>query len=198
MIIVGVGAGPGMLTQEAIKAISEARTIYGSERAIEIARQHISPDCSVHTIEDYRKLQQLPEGAVVLSTGDPMLSGLGYLDGQVIPGISSMQVACARLKISQLRMVPVTLHGRAIANDSLARIASEIRAGRFVFLLTDDSTNLPLICRHLEAEGLSKDVAVLTELGYPEERIELARTNIPPAASGLSCVVIGDISKRDL
>ena len=52
--------------------------------------------------------------AVVLSTGDPMLSGLGYLEGQVIPGISSMQVACARLKISQLRMVPVTLHGRAI------------------------------------------------------------------------------------
>ena len=198
MIIVGVGAGPGMLTEEAMKAISEARTIYGSERAIEIASQHISPDCSVHIIEDYRKLQQLPKGAVVLSTGDPMLSGLGYLDGQIIPGISSMQVACARLRISQLRMVPVTLHGRAITHDSLARITSEMRAGRCVFLLTDDSTNLPLICRHLEAEGLSKDVAVLTELGYPEERIELARTNSPPAAPGLSCVVIGDISKRDL
>ena len=153
-----------------MKAISEARTIYGSERAIEIARQHIRPDCSVHIIEDYKKLRELPERAVVLSTGDPMLSGLGYLDGQIIPGISSMQVACARLKISQLRMVPVTLHGRAIAHDSLARIASEIRAGRCVFLLTDDSTNLPVICRYLEAEGLSKEVAVLTELGYPEER----------------------------
>ena len=198
MIIVGVGAGPGMLTEEAMKAISEARTIYGSERAIEIARQHIRLDCSVHTIEDYKKLRELPERAVVLSTGDPMLSGLGYLEGQVIPGISSMQVACARLKISQLRMVPVTLHGRAIAHDSLVLIASEIRVGRCVFLLTDDSTNLPLICRHLEAEGLSKDVAVLTELGYPEEKIELARTNNPPAAPGLSCVVIGEISKRDL
>jgi cobalt-precorrin-7 (C5)-methyltransferase len=198
MIIVGVGAGPGMLTKEAIKAISEARLIYGSERAIEIARQHIRPDCSVQIIEDYKMLRKLPEWALVLSTGDPMLSGLGYLDGQVIPGISSMQVACARLKISQLRMVPVTLHGRAIAYDSLARIASEMRAGRFVFLLTDDSMNLAEICRYLEAEGLSKEVAVLTELGYPEERIELARTNSPPAAPGLSCAVIGDISKRDL
>ena len=198
MIIVGVGAGPGMLTLEAMKAVSEAHMIYGSERAIEIARQHIRPDCSVNIIEDYKKLRELPERTVVLSTGDPMLSGLGYLEGQVIPGISSMQVACARLRISQLRMVPVTLHGRAIAHDSLNRIASEIRAGRCVFLLTDDSTNLSLICRHLEAVGLSKDVAVLTELGYPEERIELARTNIPPAAPGLSCVVIGDISKRDL
>lgn len=181
-----------------MKAISEARTIYGSERAIEIARQHIRLDCSVHAIEDYKKLRELPERAVVLSTGDPMLSGLGYLEGQVIPGISSMQVACSRLKISQLRMVPVTLHGRAIAHDSLVRIASEIRVGRCVFLLTDDSTNLPLICCHLEAEGLSKDVAVLTDLGYPEEKIELARTNNPPAAPGLSCVVIGEISKRDL
>ena len=198
MIIVGVGAGPGMLTEEAMKAISEARMIYGSDRAIEVARQHIRPDCSVHIIEDYKKLRELPERAVVLSTGDPMLSGLGYLDGQVIPGISSMQVACARLKISQLRMVPITLHGRAIGQDSLARIASEIRAGRCVFLLTDDSTNLPLICRHLEAVGISKDVAILTELGYPNERIELARTNSPPAAPGLSCVVIGDISKIDL
>lgn len=198
MIIVGVGAGPGMLTEEAMKAISFARMIYGSERAIEIARQHISPDCTVHVIEDYKRLRQLPEEAVVLSTGDPMLSGLGYLDGKVIPGISSMQVACARLKISQLRMVPVTLHGRTVDYDSLVRIASEIRAGRCVFLLTDDTTNLPLICRHLEADGLSKDVAVLTKLGYPEERIELARTKNSPVAPGLSCVVIGDISKRDL
>lgn len=193
MIIVGVGAGPGMLTQEAMNAISEASTIYGSERAIEIARQHMRPGCTVHIIEDYKRLRELPDRSVVLSTGDPMLSGLGYLEGRVIPGISSMQVACARLRISQLIMVPVTLHGRDIAQDSLARISLEIRAGRCVFLLTDDSTNLALICRYLEAVGLSKDVAVLTELGYPEERIELARTNCPPTAPGLSCVVIGDI-----
>ena len=63
--------------------------------------------------------------------------------------------------------------------------------------LTDDTTNLPLICRHLEAVGLSKDVAVLAGVGYPEEKIELARTDNPPAAPGLSCVVIGEISKRD-
>lgn len=198
MVIVGVGAGPGMLTEEAVKAICEAKLIYGSRRAIEIARPHIGPGCSVYEIEDYKKLRELPEMAVILSTGDPMLSGLGYLEGKIIPGISSMQVACARLRISQLRMVPVTLHGRAIGHDSLARIASEIRAGRCVFLLTDDSTNLALICSHLESEGLSREVAVLTELGYPKERIELLRTNSPPAAPGLSCVVIGDINKRDL
>ena len=83
--------------------------------------------------------RDLPEEAVVLSTGDPMLSGLGYLKGRVIPGISSMQVACARLKVSQLKVVPITVHGRSLDPDA---IAFELRRERCVFLLTDDSTDL--------------------------------------------------------
>jgi hypothetical protein len=37
MRIVGVGCGPGMLTEEAIHALKDARRVYGSRRAIEIA-----------------------------------------------------------------------------------------------------------------------------------------------------------------
>ncbi|RJS71581.1 MAG: cobalt-precorrin-7 (C(5))-methyltransferase, partial [Candidatus Syntrophoarchaeum sp. WYZ-LMO15] len=37
MKIVGVGAAPGMLTEEAIREIKRAKVIYGSKRAIEIA-----------------------------------------------------------------------------------------------------------------------------------------------------------------
>jgi len=43
MIIVGVGAGPLMLTEEARRAIARARLIYGSNRAIDLAREHIAP-----------------------------------------------------------------------------------------------------------------------------------------------------------
>jgi cobalt-precorrin-7 (C5)-methyltransferase len=196
MIIVGVGAGPGLLTQEAIEAISSAKLIYGSRRAIDLARPHIQPGCSVHVIADYKKLRELPEDAVILSTGDPMLSGLGYLEGRVIPGISSMQLACARLGISQLDLVPITLHGRAMNQNSAARIAFEIKSGRCVFLLTDDQTDLATLCCYLEGEGLSRDVAILSNLGYPEETIRLARTNNTINAPGLSCVVIGDLGIR--
>ena len=196
MIIVGVGAGPGLLTQEAIDAIRNARLIYGSQRAIDLAKFHIQPGCSVKVIDDYKKLRELPEDTVILSTGDPMLSGLGYLEGQVIPGISSMQLACARLGISQLNIVPITLHGRAMDHDSVARIAFEIKNGRSIFLLTDDRTDLAAICYFLEEEGLSRDIAVLTNLGYPEETIKLARTNDPIEALGLSCVIIGDLAIR--
>lgn len=195
-MIVGVGAGPSMLTQEAIKTISEASLIYGSERAIKIAGLHIKSECSVHIIENYKKLRELPDKAVILSTGDPMLSGLGYLKGHVIPGISSMQVACARLRISQLEMTPITLHGRSMDAGPLDRIIHEIRSGRCVFLLTDGLTDLVSICSRLEKENLSRDVAVLTELGYPEEKIKLCRTTDLLEAPGLSCVVVGDFSKR--
>ncbi|MEI8002880.1 MAG: cobalt-precorrin-7 (C(5))-methyltransferase [Methanothrix sp.] len=188
MIIVGVGAGPQMLTAQAAQAVAQARLIYGSKRAIDLVREHIDPGCTVRVIEDYKKLHDLAEDAVVLSTGDPMLSGLGYLKGRVIPGISSLQVACARLKISQLNVVPITVHGRSLDPDA---VAFELRRGKCVFLLTDDGTNLQSLCQNLESQGLHREVATLTDLGYPEERIDRANTACPPQAPGLSCVFIG-------
>jgi cobalt-precorrin-7 (C5)-methyltransferase len=191
MIIVGVGAGPGMLTEEAIEAIAKARSIYGSKRAIDLACRHIPPGCSVNLIEDYRRLRKLPESAVVLSTGDPMFGGLGYLEGPVIPGISSLAVACARLKISQLKVVPFTFHGRPPDPEA---VALELRRGKCVFLLIDEEVDLEGLCRYLENQGLSRDLAVLSDLGYPQERIVMGRTQHPPEAPGLSCLMIGDLA----
>ena len=75
MIVVGVGVGPGMLTEEGIEAIKKASVVYGSKRALELARKYIQSDAN--PIKDYKALQLLPADAVVLSTGDPMFSGLG-------------------------------------------------------------------------------------------------------------------------
>ena len=190
MKIVGVGAGPGMLTFQAARAIKEAKLIRGSARAIDLVRAEISPGCDVRAIENYRALRELPPEAVVLSTGDPMLSGLGYLDGEVLPGISSMQVACARLKVSQLKVVPITVHGRAMDPEPILK---EIARGKCVFLLVDDSTDLSGLCRLLEERGLSMDVAVLTDLGYPEEEIRKGTTSNPPPSKGLASLMIGDL-----
>jgi cobalt-precorrin-7 (C5)-methyltransferase len=190
MIIVGVGAGPGMLTEEAINAIEEATIIYGSERAIELAGAHIAESCKVNRIEDYKKLRELTDHALVLSTGDPMLSGLGYLPGRIIPGISSLQLTCARLRLSQLRVVPITVHGRDL---DPAAVAAEISRERCVFLLTDEKTDLAGLCSYLEDAGLCRDVAVLTDLGYPQEKIQRGTTGTPPRIPGLSCVIIGEL-----
>ena len=60
MKVVGVGAGPGMLTFEAARVVGEARLIYGSERAIELASSQIDPRSDVHVIDDYKALRELP------------------------------------------------------------------------------------------------------------------------------------------
>jgi len=54
-------------------AIENAQVIFGSKRALELAKEHINASI---ILTDYT-LKTLPENAVVLSTGDPMLSGLG-------------------------------------------------------------------------------------------------------------------------
>ncbi|MBN1323661.1 MAG: cobalt-precorrin-7 (C(5))-methyltransferase [Methanotrichaceae archaeon] len=192
MKVVGVGAGPGMLTEEAIRAIEGSRLIYGSPRAIEIASPSISPSAKVKVIRDYKALRDLPEEAVVLSTGDPLLSGLGFLGGEIVPGISSMQVACARLRLSLLKVVPITVHGRRMDTDG---IAFEIDRGKTVFLLVDEASDLAGLCRHLEEAGLSRDLVIMSDLGYPEEHIAFGSTRSPPAVRGLSSVLIGEIER---
>ncbi len=182
-----------MLTLEAIEAISKAKLIYGSPRSIDLVKDHIPPGSTVKVIEDYKNLRELPEQALVLSTGDPMLSGLGYLKGRVIPGISSLQLACARLKISQLKVIPITVHGRSLDPEA---VAFELQRGKCVFLLADENLDLEGLCRHLEAQGLSKSMAVLTDLGYPQEKICLGSTAAPPLAPGLSCIFLGDFSEE--
>lgn len=69
MIIVGVGAGAGMLTEEGISRIRAAKRIYGSDRALELARGYAAADAVLMPITDYAALRGLPADAVVLSDG---------------------------------------------------------------------------------------------------------------------------------
>jgi len=192
MKIVGVGCGPGMLTEEAVRVIGSATLIYGSDRAIEIARSHIPAGTTVRTIDDFKVLDKLPQEAVVLSTGDPMLAGLGYLKCEVIPGISSLQVAAARLHIPLARIVPVVAHGTGHVqgmNDTV----DEVQRRKIVFLLTDPKFNTGELFRKLQALGIPLKVAVCENLGYPAERIEVCAVESPPqVTSGMYSLIIGD------
>jgi cobalt-precorrin-7 (C5)-methyltransferase len=86
-------------------------------------------------------------------------------------------------------VTPITVHGRSLDSEA---IAFELCRGKCIFLLTDEGTDMEGLCRHLESQGLSYAVAVLTNLGYPEEKIIRGSTASPPKAIGLSCVFIGE------
>lgn len=194
MKIVGVGAGPNLLTQEAISAIESAGIIFGSRRAIELAKEYIK--CDAHEIRDFT-LRSLPRDAVVLSTGDPMLSGLGKFAKKgdvVVPGISSLQLACSYLRLDIEGLAVITAHSRNI-DFAKNRVISEMHEGKNVFLLPDPAFGVNELASLLKQEGLLRKIWVFERLGYPDESISEGTTENPPAASsGLYCIIIADIS----
>jgi cobalt-precorrin-7 (C5)-methyltransferase len=188
--VVGVGCGPGMLTEEAIRVIAAATEIYGSRRAIELATPHIPAGARVHELGEYRHLRELPAHAVLLSTGDPMLAGLGMAGSEVVPGISSLQIAAARLRLPLACFSVVSAHGKDHAG-AIAEASGELARGRCVFLLSDPSFDPGLLARALAAGGEVCRIAVCERLGYPDERISVGSACDPPAAcSGLFVIVI--------
>jgi cobalt-precorrin-7 (C5)-methyltransferase len=192
MKIIGVGCGPGMLTEQAIREISRASVIYGSDRAIDLAKSSIPPDCTVKTIDDFKQLSTLPDNAVVLSTGDPMLAGLGYLSGDVIPGISSFQLAAARLRIPLSRMSLVVAHGKG-HEKGREETLEELKRGKIVFLLADPKFDVQKLYKDLQTLCLPLTVALCENLGYPDECILIRDILSPPQPTkALYSLVVGN------
>lgn len=192
MKIIGVGCGPGMLTEQAIHEISRAEIIYGSDRAIDLAQSCIPVGCIVKTIDDFKQLKNLPDNVVILSTGDPMLAGLGYLPGEVICGISSFQLATARLKIPVSRVSVVVAHGKG-HEKGMQDTVEEVKMGKIVFLLADPKFDVQDLYNRLAALPIPLKIALCENLGYPHERIRIGGIQSPPIpAEALYSLVIGN------
>jgi cobalt-precorrin-7 (C5)-methyltransferase len=192
MKIVGTGCGPGLLTEEAKDVISGSKLIFGSKRAIDLVRHVIPAGCDVREIRDYRNLTALPPDAVVLSTGDPMLAGLGYLPGEIVPGISSLQLAAARLHIPLSRCVVVVAHGRDHA-PALEETAGELARKKIVYLVPDPKFDIGKLTDLLSSRQLAVKIALCEELGYPGERITFGTQENPPVPeSDLFSLVVGE------
>lgn len=190
MKIVGVGCGPGLLTEEARAAISSATLVMGSKRALELAAPHIPAGCEVRVVSDFSSLRP-PENAVVLSTGDPMLAGLGYLGGEVIPGISSLQVAASRLRVPLEEISVIVAHGRD-HERAIEKASAAIDQGRYAFIIADPGFSLDGLAEILAGSGEGVEIAVCEDLGYPAERISFGPVHNPPRPrSPLFCVLAG-------
>ena len=144
-------------------------------------------------IKDYKNLHLLPKNAVVLSTGDPMFSGLGKFAGEgdrIVPGISSIQIACARTGVDMSSLAIITAHGRDPA-PAKKEFLEQVNLGKNIFLLPADTFGSTEVAAILKDKGIEADIYVCENFGYPEERIVLGTINNPPVAeSSLHCVVV--------
>ncbi|WMW24008.1 cobalt-precorrin-7 (C(5))-methyltransferase [Methanolobus sediminis] len=191
MIVVGVGVGPNMLTQEAIEVISNAPVVYGSKRSIELAEDFIK--CDAHVIKDYKSLYLLPEDAVILSTGDPMFSGLGKFateKDRIVTGVSSIQAACARFHVDMSTLAIITAHGRdpAPAKEAFIR---EICLGKNIFMLPAASFGTKEVASLLEEMSIDARICIYEDIGYPDERSVCGTVSEPPVNnSDVYCIMV--------
>lgn len=121
-----VGCGPGgrdFLSPAAVKAAEEAEVLVGAQRLLDLFPQHpgekIRVDAQIETL-----LEALARWAgrpvAVLVTGDPGLASLarpiirrfGREHCRVIPGVSSVQAAFARLGLDWLDARLIDAHGK--------------------------------------------------------------------------------------
>ncbi len=188
MKVVGVGPAPGYLTDKVKELIKKADTIRGSERALRIVEPFISKNCDFEVIEDFSDLGGLPQDSLLLSTGNPFLSGLGKFGEEVYCGISSFQLASAKLNLSQLNTVPLSLHGR---EKEFNKIFEQLEIGNKVFLLPDPDFSVEELVFELDKRNFEVDFYLLERLGYPDENIEEGDLDSPPVPSDdLFCIFL--------
>ena len=194
--VVGIGMGaPETLTLEAERALRECDCVIGASRMLEAAARYGKPCyAEIAPAKIAACIAAHPEHrrVVVAMSGDSgFFSGtkklLPLLEGhrvRVIPGLSSLQVLCARVQTNWDDVRVLSLHGRA------GSVVPEVLRHGKVFALTDGADALRRVCSDLIDAGLGEArLAVGQRLSYPDEVVlrgtarELKDTDCAPLSA---------------
>ena len=183
-----IGIGPGAseyLTKKAVDTVKMSDYTVGSTRAIELF-DDVQNKIAFNVKELLDKLEEGVQLACdgntvsILSTGDPGFSGVlntvlrisgekGFdkENIEVIPGISSLQLAAARCHIQWDNANVMTFHGR----ENIEDILPVINNGKVTIALP--SRKVKDMAQFLLDNGVDDDrkVVVCERLSYPDERI---------------------------
>ena len=198
--VVGIGPGsPEYLLPVAKKAIDEARVLVGGARALADFKP---AQCETRLIDRdlagvvaFIRSKLTESDVVVMVSGDPgFYSLLAVLKEQfspeiitVIPGISSMQMAFARLGFTWQDAEFFSLHGRELGETDLA-----YRSRRKIAFLTDAKYYPGWIAQRLQATGWPEttDIWLCSDLSYETERILRVNLNEAVRLLGFECCVM--------
>ncbi len=183
-----IGIGPGAseyLTKKAVDTVKASDYTVGSTRAIELF-DDVQNKIAFNVKELLDKLEEGVELACdgntvsILSTGDPGFSGVlntvlrisaekGFPKEsiEVIPGISSLQLAAAKCHIQWDSANVMTFHGR----ENIEDILPVINNGKTTIALP--SRKVKDMAQFLIDNGVdeNREVTVCERLSYPDERI---------------------------
>jgi precorrin-6Y C5,15-methyltransferase (decarboxylating) len=177
--IVGIGDdGLEGVTAHARRLVEGATRLVGPESC-----RSLLPAAVADRLETVAGLEDLVEriertadaDLVVLASGDPLFYGtaryvcsrLGKERFEVVPHVSSMQLAFARVKESWEEAFLANLSGQ-----SIERVLDRIRGADTVGLFTSDQWPPPAVARALLEDGIDSFQAYVCEnLGSPDERV---------------------------
>src|SRR5260221_11338276 len=178
--VLGIGGdGAAGLTARSRQLLAEADLVLGSDNVLSLLpdlkaqRYRIGPNIQevVETIRAGLGKRKM----VVVATGDPLFYGvarylcdkIGPEQFDVVPHVSSMQLAFARIKESWEEAYLTDVGSRPLDD-----VLDQIRSAETVGLFTSETHNPPTIARELLARGIDYFRAFVCEnLGGPDERV---------------------------
>lgn len=196
--IIGVlDDGAASLGHSALAHLQQAQLVIGGTRTLQLFAGHIHPAAQQRDLSGalsqvpqwIRDAQKAGQRVVVLATGDPLCHGIAaYLASRlciealhVLPNVSTLQLACARLCLPWQEMKFSSVHSKdagdwiegSAPGHGLYALLRDIRQHDRLAILTSPCNTPDRIARMLVTEGLADDfeMAVAERLCQPEERI---------------------------
>lgn len=181
IIVAGIGPGAkNYITPAALEKIQSAKFLVGGKRALAEFAAPNQETCAI--TKDLTAVinfiaEKISSGeVVVMVSGDPgYYSILELLRKnfqpeiiEVIPSISAMQLAFAKLALSWHNATLLSFHGRKPSNEDLKFAPQKILG-----MLTDNEFNSATISEILLQNGWSENsnIAICARLSYPDEKI---------------------------
>ncbi len=200
-----VGIGPGSreyLTVGALDIIENSNVLVGSKRSLELF-EYVDAEMVLLEPRDIPKtvkkaVSYLEEGFIVtvLSTGDPGFSGMlktiqklsPNTKVNVTPGISSVQLAAAKLQIPWDTANLITIHGgKAPTEDLLEKLDSSVKN------IVLPNRHISELAEYLIDHGYSPEheITICEKLSYPDEQIvQVTLGEAKQMEFGYMCIVV--------
>lgn len=189
--------GTASLSPTALALLRRADVVVGGSRTLALLDDDIAPHAQRRDLTG--QLSAVPgwiaaareagQTSVVLATGDPLCHGIAsYLASrlcieavEVLPNLSTVQLACARLGLAWQDARIVSVHSKdagewqvgAEPGHGLYALAQSLRQHDRLLVLTSPDNSPDRIARLIVAEGLGDDfqMAVAERLCTPDERV---------------------------
>ncbi|MBF0612980.1 MAG: precorrin-6y C5,15-methyltransferase (decarboxylating) subunit CbiE, partial [Magnetococcales bacterium] len=196
--IIGVlDDGLASLPTASRQILPQAQTVIGSQRLLELVAPLLSP--GVRSVAIQRPAEEAPhlvaeawqrgEQVAALSTGDPLFFGMGSLllkhfptsRLHILPNLSYLQIALARLHLSGEEAIKLSVHRGASGpwqpgagpDHALYPFIRQLSHHRPLAILTSPANSPGLLAHALQSEGLAASwrLSVCEQLCRPEEKI---------------------------